>query len=75
MLNAFNTPSSEAILNSINANQTDNNYEYLSGAKVAPSEGYYWDTRHGFAVAGIKIVLCALTVKTMDNSIEARVKV
>lgn len=41
--------------------------------KVTPTEGYYWDTKHGFAVAGIKMAIGALTGKTQDDSIEGKV--
>lgn len=47
----------------------------ISVIKVTPTEGYYWDTKHGFAVAGIKMVIGALTGKTLDDSIEGKVKV
>lgn len=47
----------------------------ISVVKVTPNEGYYWDTKHGFAVAGIKMVVGAITGKTLDDSIEGRVKV
>jgi len=43
--------------------------------KVAPSEGYYWDTKHGNAVAGIKMLIGATIGKTMDNSIEGTLRV
>jgi general stress protein 26 len=46
----------------------------ISVIKVTPSEGYYWDTKHGFAVAGIKMAIGALTGKTLDDSIEGKVK-
>ncbi len=46
----------------------------ITVVKVTPTEGYYWDTKHGFAVAGIKMVVGALTGKTMDDSIEGKVK-
>ena len=38
--------------------------------KVMPTEGYYWDTKHGNAVAGIKIMLGAVLRKTLDDSVE-----
>ncbi len=38
--------------------------------KVAPSGGYYWDTKHGNAVAGMKILVGAAIGKTLDDSIE-----
>ncbi len=47
----------------------------ISVIKVTPSEGYYWDTKHGFAVAGIKMAIGALTGKTLDDSVEGRVRV
>lgn len=47
----------------------------ISVVKVTPTEGYYWDTKHGFAVAGIKMALGALTGKTLDDSIEGKVRV
>ncbi len=43
--------------------------------KVAPSEGYYWDTKHGHAVAGIKMMIGALIGKTLDDSIEGKLEV
>jgi general stress protein 26 len=43
--------------------------------RVAPAEGYYWDTKHGYAVAGIKMLLGAALRKTLDDSIEGRLRV
>ena len=43
--------------------------------KVTPSEGYYWDTKHGNAVAGIKILIGAAIGKTLDDSIEGKLDV
>jgi general stress protein 26 len=43
--------------------------------KVSPSAGYYWDTKHGHAVAGIKMLLGAITGKTLDDSIEGKLAV
>jgi general stress protein 26 len=43
--------------------------------KVVPSEGYYWDTKHGNLVAGIKMMLGAMLGKTLDDSIEGTLKV
>jgi general stress protein 26 len=43
--------------------------------KVSPSTGYYWDTKHGHAVAGIKMMIGALTGKTLDDSIEGKLSV
>ena len=38
--------------------------------KVAPSGGYYWDTKHSTAVAGVKMMIGAAIGKTLDDSIE-----
>ena len=43
--------------------------------KVSPHEGYYWDTKHSVAVAGIKMLIGAATGKTLDDSIEGRLRV
>lgn len=43
--------------------------------KVAPKAGYYWDTKHGNAVAGIKILIGAAIGKTLDDSIEGKINV
>jgi general stress protein 26 len=43
--------------------------------KVTPTDGYYWDTKHGSAVAGIKMMIGAMVGKTLDDSIEGRVEV
>jgi general stress protein 26 len=43
--------------------------------KVVPSEGYYWDTKHGTAVAGIKMMIGAAIGKTLDDSIEGKLRV
>lgn len=40
-----------------------------------PNEGYYWDTKHSMAVAGIKMLLGAATGRTLDDSIEGRITV
>lgn len=42
--------------------------------KVAPTDGYYWDTKHGYAVAGIKMLIGAALGRTMDDSIEGRLQ-
>jgi general stress protein 26 len=43
--------------------------------QVMPADGYYWDTKHGNAVAGIKMLIGAAVGKTMDDSIEGTLKV
>lgn len=41
--------------------------------KVTPGEGYYWGTKHGAALAGVKMLLGSVLGKTMDDSIEGKV--
>lgn len=42
--------------------------------KVTPDDGYYWDTKHGTAIAGVKMLLGAALGKTMDDSIEGTIR-
>ena len=42
--------------------------------KVSPEGGYYWDNKHGNAVAGIKMLIGAAIGKTLDDSIEGRLQ-
>ena len=46
----------------------------ISVIKVIPEEGYYWDTKHGKAIAFLKMLAGAATGKTMDDSIEGKLK-
>jgi general stress protein 26 len=43
--------------------------------KVAPSHGYYWDNKHGNAVAGVKMMIGAAIGVTLDDSIEGNINV
>jgi len=43
--------------------------------KVAPSHGYYWDNKHGNAVAGVKMLIGAAAGVTLDDSIEGTLQV
>ena len=43
--------------------------------EVLPSEGYYWDNKHGNFVASVKMLLGAAIGKTLDDSIEGKVNV
>lgn len=43
--------------------------------QVKPTGGYYWDNKHGNAVAGIKMLVGAAVGKTLDDSIEGKLKV
>ncbi len=47
----------------------------ISVIKVKPMAGYYWDNKHGNAVAGIKMMIGAVLGKTIDVSIEGRLEV
>ena len=38
--------------------------------KFTPTEGYYWDTKHGMAVAMVKRVIGSIRGETLDDSIE-----
>lgn len=42
----------------------------ITAIKVTPEDNYYWDTKHGNAVAGMKILAGAVIGKTLDDSIE-----
>lgn len=43
--------------------------------KVKPTGGYYWDNKHGNAIAGMKILIGAAVGKTLDDSIEGHLHV
>ena len=42
--------------------------------KVEPSEGYYWDNKHGNAIAFAKMLIGAAIGKTLDDSIEGKLE-
>ncbi|MES2739679.1 MAG: pyridoxamine 5'-phosphate oxidase family protein [Pseudomonadota bacterium] len=44
----------------------------LTAIEVRPRQAYYWSTKHGKAVAGVKMVIGAVTGTTLDDSIEGR---
>jgi general stress protein 26 len=46
----------------------------LTVIKVEPHDGYYWDTKHGKIVATLKIAVGAVVGKTLDDSIEGKVR-
>ena len=46
----------------------------LTVIQVIPTEGYYWDTKHGKAIATLKIAGGAVTGKTIADSIEGSVR-
>ena len=43
--------------------------------KVDPTDGYYWDNKHGNAIAFIKQAAGAVIGKTIDDSIEGKLEV
>ena len=43
--------------------------------KVEAEEGYYWDTKHGNAIAFVKMAAGAIMGKTLDDSIEGRIEI
>jgi general stress protein 26 len=43
--------------------------------RVLPTDGYYWDTKHCSAISGIKMMIGAAIGKTLDDSIEGRLRV
>lgn len=47
----------------------------ISVIRVVPDEGYYWDTKHGNAIAGIKMMIGAMVGKTLDDSVEGTLTV
>jgi general stress protein 26 len=42
--------------------------------RVMPTEGYYWDHKHGDLVAGVKMLIGAATRQTLDDSIEGKLR-
>ena len=42
---------------------------------VTPSEGYYWDTKHGKLVSFVKQMIGAATGITLDDSIEGTINI
>lgn len=42
----------------------------ITAIRFAPEGGYYWDNKHGNAVAGVKMLIGAAIGKTLDDSIE-----
>ena len=47
----------------------------ISVIKVEPNEGYYWDNKHGNAIAFVKQIAGAVVGKTYDDSIEGKLSV
>ena len=47
----------------------------ISVLEFIPTEGYYWDTKNGIAVATVKRLFGAIVGETYDDSIEGNIKV
>lgn len=47
----------------------------ITALAFEPLEGYYWDNKHGDAIAGIKMMIGAAIGKTLDDSVEGTVRV
>lgn len=45
----------------------------ITVVKIQAAHGYYWDNKHGNAIAAIKIAAGALLGKTLDDSIEGKI--
>lgn len=43
--------------------------------KVSPTQGYYWDTKSGKAIAFLKMAVSLVTGKAMDDSVEGKLNV
>jgi len=42
--------------------------------QFSPTQGYYWDNKHGAAVAFVKMAAGAVLGKTFDDSIEGKLE-
>lgn len=47
----------------------------ISIIRVTPIVGHYWDNKHGTTVAGVKMLIGAMTGQTLDDSIEGSLTV
>jgi general stress protein 26 len=47
----------------------------ITAIKVKTQQGYYWDNKHGNAIAMVKMAAGAIMGKTLDDSIEGRLRV
>ena len=47
----------------------------ITVVKVTATEGYYWDNKHGDAIALLKMAAGAVIGKTLDDSIEGKLTV
>jgi general stress protein 26 len=54
---------------------TDEDDPRITVIKVAPTDGHYWDTKHGQGVAGVKMMIGAALGKRLDDSMEGALRV
>jgi general stress protein 26 len=47
----------------------------IAVVKVEPTEAYYWDNKHGNAVAFVKQLAGAALGKTLDDSVEGKIEI
>lgn len=47
----------------------------LTAVEVTPQQGYYWDNKHGNAIAAVKTAVGAAIGQTLDDSIEGTLSV
>lgn len=47
----------------------------ISVISIKPTEAYYWDNKHGNAVAFVKMAIGAAIGKTLDDSVEGELKI
>lgn len=46
----------------------------ITAIGVKPQGGYYWDSKHGRAMTGIKMLVGMAIGKTLDDSVEGRLR-
>jgi general stress protein 26 len=46
----------------------------ITAIRFVPERGYYWDNKHGNAIAGAKVAVGAAIGKTLDDSIEGQLR-
>ena len=42
---------------------------------MTPTDGHYWDTKHGTFAAGVKMLIGAAAGKTLDDGLQGRLSV
>lgn len=47
----------------------------ISVIQIKPLDAYYWDNKHGNAVAFVKMAIGAVIGKTLDDSVEGELKI